>query len=163
MGWTAFEVLDALKTALDARASLTALEPPNIVVWREWPVADYSITDAIILGYGGEFTLAPSAVGRLRFDEADTLDCEIRILRPAASSDGVAGSDAAAKDARDRTKAIFDEVEAEVRAGLAEPAGGDMIKSWVSGGNWAQFPDEAGDVPIRVCVLDFTIQWTART
>ena len=163
MGWTATEVLDALKTSLDARAEITALEPPNIVVWREWPIADYSITDAIILGYGGEFTLEPHAVGRLRFDEADTLDCQIRILRPAAASDGGAGTDAAAKDARDRAKAIFDQVEAEVRAGLPDPAGGDMIKSWVSGGTWAQFPDEAGEVPIRVFVLEFTIEWQART
>ena len=163
MGWTATEVLDALKTSLDARAPLSALEPPQIVVWREWPMPDYSMTDAIILGYGGEFTLDPHAVGRLRFDEADTLDCQIRILRPAAASDGVAGTDAAAKAARDRAKAIFDQVEAEVRAGLADPAGGDMIRSWISSGTWAQFPDEAGEVPIRVFVVDFTIEWQART
>ena len=38
-----------------------------------------------------------------------------------------------------------------------------MIKSWVSGGTWVQFPDEAGEVPIRVFVLEFTIEWQART
>ena len=134
MGWTAPEVLDALKTALDSRGSLAALEPPTIVVWREWPTVDYSITDAIILGYGGESTLDPAAVGRLRFDEQDTLDCQIRALRPVKkTSGGAAGTDAAAKDARDRAKAIFDQVEAEVRAGLADPAGGEVIErdgSW---------------------------------
>lgn len=154
--WTAFPFKRALATAVAGRAGITALDPaPRILTY--FPSEDEPVTDSIIIGHTSTDAGSDRAhVGGPRYDETVDVECQIRVVRPGAG-------ETPAQEAEDRAEALLAELDAEVRANL--PDVGDQ--SW--GGRLANresslFAYLAGDgSPVMVCLIDFTVQYKART
>lgn len=158
-GISAPEFLDLLKIQLEARADLLALDPVP-TVFTAWPTVDFSITDSIITGYLVTAPREPAAVGRNRVDETVGIDAQVRVMRAGAGEKIV-------KVARDRATLIVAAVDNELRTNHPELAGAndDVLWSRIADYELAQFPDPAGSdppVPLRICVLTFTILYVAR-
>ena len=156
-GISAPEFVDVLKVALDARADIIALDP-RPVVYSYWPSADYSITDAIILGYEGRSgPRTPGELGPNSIDEEPILDSLIRVMRAGAGED-------VAKSARDRARAILLIVDNELRTNHPELAGADDWVMWARVGayDYKQFPDPGAETPMSVYLLEFEILYRAR-
>lgn len=152
------EFVDLLKPALAVRVDFAALNPLP-VVYTAWPTLDYSVFNAIILGYDMKGSVTPAAVGRGRVDEDAVLDCQLRVIKPGAG-------DAKAKEARDAAKVLYQMVDNELRSNHPDLAGADNQVLWARCANYelAQFPHNYGKpaVPSRVCVVDFEIHYKAR-
>ncbi|MFP5330927.1 MAG: hypothetical protein ACLGHX_00975 [Acidimicrobiia bacterium] len=153
--WTAPEFMDELATAVAARSGITALTP-KVRVLTYWPSADESITDALIL-YAAEDTaehtvMNPSTKPQ---DEEVNVEGEIRVARAGAGS-------TVAKACRDRAMTILNELDAQLRT--APPAVGQQtLRARLAGRRMDQFPSESGNAPVRVCLVNFTISYRART
>ena len=152
--WTAPDFLDALETALNARAGITGLTP-KVRVLTYYPSVDEPLTDAIIIGFEVSGTSEPAAVGKGRYTDAVTLDCEIRVVRPGAGS-------TPAKAARNRMSDLLGEIDNELRTTLPQ-VGDQTISAHIATQNMAQFPYHSGASAIRVCLIEFTIEYQART
>lgn len=151
------EFLDLLKTQLEARADLLALTPLP-TVYTAWPTIDYSITDAIILGYDARAPRDPESLGRNRLDEQVTLDSQVRVMRSGAG-------EAKAKICRDRAALIVAAVDNELRTNHPELAGADDHVLWARIGSYtmSQFPDPGGEGgAMRVAVIEFEAIYRAR-
>lgn len=152
--WTAPDFLDKLETALNARSGITSLTPAVRILTYD-PSIDEPLTDAIIIGHTVSDTNEPAAVGQGRYEETVSVQCEIRVIRPGAGS-------TPAKEARDRAKNLLGEIDNELRTTL--PAVGDQtIRAHVASRDMSQFAYHGGAVPVRVCLIEFTIEYRART
>jgi len=151
------EFLDLLKSGLEARADLAALTPTP-VVYTTWIDADYSITDAIVIGYSGRSGPRNAAeLGPNSVDEEPTLDSQIRVMRAGAGQ-------TVADKARDRAHSILDKVDNELRTNHPELTTGSNFVMWARVGLWDYdaFPDPGSPAPLRVYVLQFEILYRAR-
>lgn len=155
MPFSIFEFKDLLKPQLEARGDLSVLDPVP-TVYTVWPVLDYSVSDAIILGYTARATRTPAAVGRNRVDEEPELDCQIRVMRAGAGE--VVG-----KAARDRAAILIAAVDNELRTNHPELSGADDHTFWARISDYEpdEFPDP-GDAALRICVITFQILYKAR-
>ncbi len=151
------EFLDLLKTGLDARSDLDALDP-SPKVFTTWIDADYSITDTILVGYSGRSGPRTAAeLGPNSIDEEPTLDSQIRVMRAGAGED-------VATEARDRAHAILDAVDNELRTNHPELSTGSNFVMWARVGlyTFEAFPDPGSPAPLRVYILPFEILYRAR-
>ena len=152
--WTAPDFLDALETALEARAGITGLTP-KVQILTYYPSVDEPLTDAIIIGYEVTDVNEPAAVGQVRYQETVDVQCEIRVIRPGAG-------ETPSKAARDRAKNLLGEIDNELRTTL--PAVGDQtVSAHVASRDMGQFAYHSGASAVRVCLIEFMIQYKART
>lgn len=154
--WTAFPFKRALATQVAARAGITGLEP-DVRVLTYFPSEDEPLTDSIIIGHTSTDAGSDRAhVGGPRHDETVDVECQIRVVRPGAG-------DTPAQEAEDRAEALLAELDSEVRSNL--PDVGDQ--SWagkLANRESSLFGYLAGDGnPVMVCLIDFTVQYKART
>ena len=152
--WTAPDFLDALETALNARVGITGLTP-KVRVLTYYPSVDEPLTDAIIIGFEVSDTNDPAALGQGRYTEVVDVQCEIRVVRPGAGT-------TVAKKARDRCMNLLGEIDNELRTTLPQ-VGDQTISAHIATQNMAQFPYHSGTSAIRVCLIEFTIEYKART
>lgn len=155
MSFTAPAFIDDLKTKLEARTGITDLTPA-VTVYAYWPSPDESTTDAVILGFQALDNNEQATMRSNRsHEETVDLQCRITILRPSAG-------EAPAKAARDRAETILNEIDTQLRED--HPDVGDFTHQVkIANRDMRQFPDQAGSTSVRVCVVDFTIQYAART
>ncbi len=152
--WTGPDFLDALETAISARTGITSLTP-NVRVLSYFPSIDEPLTDAIILGHTVTDINAPAALGQNRYEETVDIESQIRIIRPGAGT-------TPSKTVRDRAKNLLGEIDNELRTTL--PAVGDQtISAHITTRTMSQFAYQAATTAVRVCLIDFTIQYKART
>lgn len=152
--WTAPDFLDKLETALNARTGITTLTP-KVRVLTYYPSVDEPLTDAIIIGFEVSDTNEPAALGQVRYTETVDVDCEIRVVRPGAGS-------TPAKAARDRCKNLLGEIDNELRTTLPD-VGDQTLSAHVASRNMAQFAYHSKSAAVRVCLIEFVIQYKART
>jgi hypothetical protein len=150
--WTAFEFKRTLRAQVAARTGITGLTPtPRVVSY--FPSTDESMTDLIIIGYtavDSEDNERAHAGGQ-RFDEQVDIVSQIRVVRSGAGQD-------TADTAETRAEALLAQVDEEVRTNL--PTVGDQA--------WAgKIIEREGSLfalqSELVCVLEFVIQYRART
>ncbi len=152
--WTAPDFLDVLEAALNVRAGITGLTP-TVRVLTYYPSVDEPLTDAIIIGYEVSDANEPAALGQGRYTETVDVECEIRVIRPGAGT-------TVAKAARDRVKNLLGEIDNELRTTLPN-VGDQTISAHITSRNLAQYAYQAGAAAVRVCLVEFTIQYKART
>lgn len=154
MSFTAPAFLDALKTALDANATLTALTSPSVRVTTYFPSADEALTDVVILGHTVVSPMDPAALGQKRYKEDVTIQCEIRVIRAGAG-------ETVAKAARDRAAAVLGAIHVQLKD--SPPNVGDQtISAKITDREMIQFPSESGGAPVRVCLVAFNVVYEAR-
>ena len=144
-----------METALKARAGITGLTP-KVGILTYYPSVDEPLTDAILIGFEVSDTNDPAALGQSRYTETVIVDCEIRVVRPGAGTD-------VAKEARDRAANLLGEIDNELRT--TPPQVGDQtISAKSENRHMAQYPyHSAGGSAVRVCLIEFTIEYKART
>ena len=152
--WTGPDFLDALETAISARSGITGLTP-TVRVLSYFPSIDEPLSDTIILGHTVSDVNEPAAVGQKRYEERVDVESEIRIVRSGAGS-------APAKTARDRAKNLLGEIDNELRTTLPS-VGQQTLSAHMTKRTMSQFPYKVGVTPVRVCLIEFTIQYKART
>lgn len=152
--WTAPAFLDALVTQIGVRAGITSLTP-TVRVLAYYPGADEPLTDAILLGFTVTDTNEPAALGNQSHEEEVTIDCEVRVVRPGAGA-------VPAKVARDRAADILGEIHDEVATNWPQ-VGTQTIAARVQSRTMSQFPYQAGETAVRVCLIEFVIVYKART
>lgn len=154
--WTAFDMAEALRAAVAARAGITGLSP-TVKVITYLPSPDEQMADAIIIGYLSEDAddTMRAHVGGDQFEEVVDLVSRIQVTRPGAGQ-------TVADTARDRAQALLSEVEAEVRYNL--PTVGDQSRNGkIIERDAAVLATNREGAGALVCALDFTIRYTART
>jgi len=155
--WTAPAFIDALEALLIVRPTLVAMVP-KVTVFTYDPNPDDSITDQLVIGYRVTDEKEPAAVGQGRYDETVTVSCEILIIRV-----GAGGAVAAA--ARDRAADVYGEIDNELRTDPLPVVGDQTIHAQIRRDEMMQFPSTYGvaGVAVRVCVIRFDVEYTART
>jgi hypothetical protein len=153
-GWSAPDFLDQLKILLDARTGLTGLTP-TVKVFTYWPALEESVTDAIILASAEDTdeqtVMNPASKPR---DEDVTVDGLIWVSRAGAG-------ETIAQAARDRAQLILNEVDEQLRT--IPPAVVLSRQAGIVSHRLDQRPSDSAGAAVRVCVLDFTIRYRART
>lgn len=154
--WTAPDFFDKLETAVAARAGITGLTP-KVRVITYFPSIDEALSDTLILGYEATDSNEPAALGQGAYDETVDVECQIRIVRPGAGS-------TVARTARVRASNLLGEIDNELRTNLAAlQVGRQTISALITDRQMSQFPYQAGTTGVRVCTIDFTIRYAART
>lgn len=146
--------MDELATAVGARAGITALTP-KVRVLTYWPSADESITDALIF-YAAEDTANHDVMNPVTKPQREdvTIEGEIRVARSGAG-------ETVAKACRDRAVTILTELDTQLRS--TPPAvGNQTLNARLASRRMDQFPSESGS-PVRVCLVNFTVSYSART
>jgi len=155
MSWTGPAYVAALVLLLRANSTLAALTPKLIIVGYE-PGVDDATTDLLAIGMRVADTQVYAVSGPpMASDEEVTIECRIQVSRPGAGS---VPADAAAVQAQ----LILDEIHQQVRD--ASPAiGVQTVNDKVAERDYRPFPASASDgTPMRVCQVDFKIQYKAR-
>lgn len=153
--WTAPEFMDELASAVGGRAGITALTP-KVRVLTYWPSADESITDALIF-YAAEDTASHDVINPATKPQREdvTIEGEIRVARAGAGG-------TVAKACRDRAVTILNELDDQLRD--SKPAVGQQtLRAVLSSRRMDQFPSESNNAAVRVCLVNFTISYSART
>lgn len=156
--WTAFPYKRALATKVAALEDVTSLTPkPRVLTY--FPSPDEPLTDSIIIGHtSSDGGTRRAHAGGPRFDEQVDVECQIRVVRPGAGQE-------AADQAEDRAEALLALLDAVIRNKDTAPKVGDQ--SWAgklanrSSDLFAYLAGEGS--PVMVCLIDFTIQYNART
>ena len=153
MSWTAPAMVAALKTAIGARAGITALSPA-VTVRTVWLPPDATPTDVVML-FGANDTNRPAAVGGSRYEETVIISGEIRLIRAGAS-------ETVAAAARTRMADILGEIDSQLRA--APPSVGDQtISALITNRDYKQFADRAETTAVTVTLATFDIVYKSRT
>lgn len=163
--WTAPAFIDALKTAVAARADIQAMTSPKVTVLDYDPGIDVDTGDLLVIGYRITDSNEPAT---FRDDYMETVDvqCYLRVMRlEAASNDGTA-----AKSARDRAADILGAVDNTLRTndytdpGSVLSVGDQTIIAWVSGREQTTLPYFDGNgSPIQMVENKFTVRYEAHT
>lgn len=153
--WTAPAFIDSFVAQLAARTGITSLTDPTVTVIDYWPGDTENLGDVIIVGYSAADTNEPAAIGQGRYEETVTLSCHIRVVRPGAGT-------TVAKTARDRAAGLLGEVDNQLRTTFPE-VGDQTIAASVTRRQMDQFPSTAGGTGVRVCVIEFDVEYRART
>lgn len=154
--WTAPAFIEGLQTSVAARSAITALSDPAVRVLDYSPAGDEPRGDIIVIGYEAEDNKEHAAFGNSSHREIVILRCAIEVIRPGAGAE---------KSAAARTRAAFllGEVDAQLRED--SPAVGDQTeRARLSSRHLFQFAsNDSRGSPIRVCLVDFEIEYSART
>jgi hypothetical protein len=152
--WTAYSMATALATAVTTRV---ASFDPEVRLVTYLPSPEEQFPDAIVIGYESfdseENQRAHAGGGR--FDEEVNLHSRIQVTRPGAGQ-------AVADEARTRAEALLVEVDEEVRDNL--PTVGDQ--TWagkVIDRDSVTMATNRENIGAVLCVIDFNIQYKART
>ena len=154
--WTFAQLVDLLKTQLDANAAILALTPvPEIRV--SVPHADESISDVVVFGIDVTDIKEQRLMGGHLHDEDNTVGCMAAVIR-------YGSGDTDAKEARDRVLLLLDIVDEHLRETdivLGQQAlRGPTLTNRV----FESFPSLVGqDQPVRVARVTFDLEYTART
>lgn len=152
--WTFDEFVDELATAVGGRSGITALNP-EVRVFTYWPGPDAMVSDALVIGYAGQDDNEPAALGNQAHKETVNVECLIRVLRAGAGT-------TPANQARERALVILDEVSAQLRTAWPQ-VGVQTTSAHVSDRRIDQYPSTASSTSVRVCEVEFTIRYQART
>lgn len=153
--WTAGAFKDALKTALEARAGVIGFTAPTVSVFTYWPGEDEWSTDTIVVGYTVADTNEPAALGNNSYTEEVNVESQVLVVRPGAG-------ETVAKTARDRASNMLGEIDNQLRT--SPPAvGTQTISARISDRAMDEFPSISGGTAVRVCRIEFTITYKART
>lgn len=158
VSWTAPDAIDALVTAFEGDATLSALSPA-LSVYDYDPSPDEITTDVLVVGYEAQDNQDYAALGAGRVNQDVSVRCLIVVWRP------VAAGGTAPKTARDRAEAILERVEALTRGSAAPSVGDQTTRMLVTNRKLGQYASEVGaeSVPVRVCSIEFDIAYTSRT
>lgn len=152
--WTAYDFKRDLADAVATRAGITGLTP-TVRVLTYFPSPDEPLTDAVIVGHTLSDTKEKVTVGGHRHDETVQVECQVRIARPGAGQD-------VASSAEDRAETILAEIDDEVRTN-APSVGNQTLTANLSDRTSSLFSWDTGDVPLKVCIVEFTVTYKART
>jgi hypothetical protein len=156
-GWTVPTFLDAMKVKLEADSTLLALDPA-VQVYTAEPSLQITGSDVIVLGYSGEDDDDESPpLGNASRDERQNINCYVMVVRPGAG-------ETTAKAARDRAATIIGIVDSILRTD-PPPVGQNRYAMRIGSRRFQQYPSEVGgsSTPVRVSVVDFNINYRART
>lgn len=155
--WTAPDFKQKIVTQLEQNAALAQLVPAVRVLTYS-PSIDESITDLIAIGYEYSDDTEAIALNAATnpYDEVVDVRCGIRVVRPGA---GREASEAAEERAVELLAAVSTEVQTN-----RPTVGNQTLKASVTDRRAEIFPYQTGKgVPVRVCVIEFSITYRART
>lgn len=155
--WTVPEWLDSMKSKIEADATVSAMEP-DVEVYTAEPSAQVMTSDIIVLGYEGNDNDEEGVpLGQGSRDETQLIKCYVQVVRPGAG-------ETIAKEARDDAASIIRAVDGILRSSPPS-VGSQTYATKLAARDFAQFPSEVGSssTPVRVCVIQFDIQYRART
>ena len=153
MSWTAPAMVAALKTAIEADATITALTP-TVTVRTVWLPPEATPTDVLMI-YGGNDQNRPAALGQARYEETVTISCEFRAVRPGAS-------ETVAATGRTRIGTVLGAVDTLLRD--SPPKVGDQtISALITNRDYKQFADRAETTAVTVTLATFDIVYKSRT
>jgi hypothetical protein len=155
--WTFAQLVDLLKTQLEADAGILAFGPvPDIRV--SVPHAAEDISDIIALGIdAGDDDKIQTALGSHSHDEEVTVGCLAAVIR-------YGSGDAEAQTARDRVLAFLDVVDEHLRITPIILGAATLRAPRVENRTFESFPSQVGEAaPVRVARITFDITYKART
>jgi len=156
--WTAFDFKNSLvtKTVAAIAAANPAYSPvPKIVSY--FPSPDEDNGDSVAIGWQMTDDTERIALGeQQRQDEFVIVSCRVNVTRPGAGA-------ATAKQAEDRAAELMGEVDNVIRTD-APSVGDQTFNSKVTNRNSVSMAWFIGEgVPARRCVIEFDIEYHART
>jgi len=162
MSWTAGAFVNQLTTLLSGRAVLVAMTNPKLEIGSMLPARDLAIGDQLAIGYrvDDEHLQALLPVGH---DNNVNVECWLAVVR-------VGEGEPVAAEARTDATTILNDIDAAIIGDLTPGGARSLdvgtltIKAGVSRRVMLQYATTVDNsIPARVCQLDFTVTYMART